>query len=187
VVVSFGQGRGRVDVVPAYYQGTFKEGDGYPVFGIPDGEGGWRPTSPDRHGKYLREADRVSGFKLSKTVRLLKTWRYARSSAIPCLGFHSELLLAGEHLCAGARGYSSILLDVFTLIASRGGRAIRDPLGISGNVPATRTEVQRNSLVAAAQRAAEGASKAVQFESLGKLDAAYGQWNIVFNGQFPAP
>lgn len=186
VVVSFGQGKGRVDVVPAYYQGTFKEGDGYPVFGIPDGDGGWRSTSPQRHGKYLGEADRESGFKLSKTVRLVKTWRYARRTAIPCLGFHCELLLASERLCVGARGYSSILMDVFSRLARRNGRSIQDPLGISGIVPATRTDVQRGLLVDAARSAAECATRAVQFEKAGRHEAAYRQWNMVFNGQFPA-
>ncbi|HEX7069859.1 MAG TPA: hypothetical protein VF190_03590, partial [Rhodothermales bacterium] len=48
VVVGFGQGVGAVDVVPGVWTGTTGSSPQYPVFDIPDGVGGWRPSAPQR-------------------------------------------------------------------------------------------------------------------------------------------
>lgn len=187
VVVSYGQGKGRVDVVPAFYQGALSSKDGYPSFAIPDGSGGWRATSPQRHGKFLAEADAEAGRKLFKVVRLLKAWKYARAAPLPCSGFHLELLLANERICAGARSYAPILRDVFRCVATRHGRPLRDPLGISGNIPAASTSLRCAALATAAAKAAEQADRAIALERAGRHNMALRVWNAVFNGSLPVP
>lgn len=187
VLVSYGQGKGRVDVVPAFYKCALGVKDGYPSFAIPDGAGGWRSTSPQRHGKFLAEADIEAGHKLFRVVRLLKAWKYARAAPLPCSGFHLELLLANERVCAGARSYAPILRDVFRCIASRQGRPIRDPLGISGNIAAASTSLRCAALATAAARAAEQADRAIELEQAGRHKTALRLWNAVFNGSLPVP
>lgn len=186
VVVGFGQGNGAVDVVPGVWVGTTSTPPQYPVFDIPDGNGGWLRTSPQRHSKYLRDEDERSGFKLSKTIKLMKAWKYARSPKVPILGFHMELLLASEGVCVGVKPYQSCLLDAFRLVRDRGGAAINDQLGISGRIAATATEAQRGILVEHARHAMDKATAAIDAEVRGKIDDAFYYWKLVFNQDFPS-
>lgn len=186
VVVGFGQGAGAVDVVPGVWVGTTDTSPKYPVYEIPDGAGGWRRTAPQRHTKYLRDEDERSGHKLSKVIRLLKGWKYARSPKIPISGFHLELLLAKEQVCVGARSYQNCLLDAFRLIRDREGMALTDPLGIAGWVAATSTEAQRSILVDHARHAVEKATSAINAELAGQFNDAFYYWKLVFNQDFPS-
>jgi hypothetical protein len=185
VVVGFGQGQGAVDVVPAVWVGTTHL-DGYPVYEIPDGEGGWMRTAPQRHAKYLKEKDENSGFKLSKTIKLLKAWKYGRKPKVPVLGFHMELLLSSESICSGARSYQHCLLDSFRKLRDRGGVALNDPLAIANRVPVAGTQTQAQEVVTHANYAAEKAVAAIQNEVAGKVDDAFYYWKLVFPGSFPS-
>ncbi len=185
VVVKFQGGEGAVDVVPGFWHGTTGQ-DGYPVFAIPDGAEGWLDTSPQRHSKYLVVKGLASRNKLKGTIRLLKAWKYARSPNIPFLSFHLELLLASTGTCEGIKGYGACLRDAFRLLRDREGRALNDPLGISGRIPIVYTAAQARSLVNHASHAAEHADAALWAEDNGRIDEAFRQWRIVFNDGFPA-
>jgi len=186
VVVAFGQGKGAVDVVPAIWTGTVSAHSGYPRYKIPDSNGGWIETSPQYHGMYIKAANEKAGGKLATTTRLLKAWKFARQPAIPCLGFHVELLLAAEGTCNGARTYGGLLIDAFRLMRDRAGRGINDPKRVSPRIDIVRSEAARKSLVSAATYAADHAERAVRAEAEFKLDEASRQWGLVFNGEFPS-
>jgi SMODS domain-containing protein len=186
VVVGFGQGAGAVDVVPGVWIGTTGSSPQYPMFDIPDTNGGWRPSAPQRHTKYLRDEDERSGFKLSKTIRLIKGWKYSRSTKIPLFGFHAEMLLASQGTCVGAKSYQNCLFDAFRLLRDRGGASLNDPVGVAGYIAATATETQRLSLVEHAKYAAEKATSAINAEVAGNINDAYYYWKLVFNQEFPS-
>jgi len=185
VVVGFGQGTGAVDVVPGVWVGTTSTSPQYPVFEIPDGAGGWLRTSPQRHAKYLRDEDERARGKLSRTVKLLKAWKYARSPKVPVLGFHLELLIASESVCVGPKSYQNCLNDSFLLLRDRVGAALNDPLGISGRIPAAGTEAQRQALTEAALYAADKSGRAQEAEAAVRIDEAFDYWKKVFNEDFP--
>lgn len=186
VVVGFGQGADAVDVVPGVWVGTTPTSPQYPVYDIPDGEGGWRRTSPQRHAKFLRDEDERAGGKLSRTIKLLKAWKYARSPQVPVLGFHLELLIASEGVCVGPKSYQNCLNDSFRLLRDRAGAALNDPLGISGRIVAAYTEAQRQALTEAARYAADKSDRAIEAEVAGRIGEAFDYWNMVFNGKFPS-
>jgi Second Messenger Oligonucleotide or Dinucleotide Synthetase domain len=186
VVVGFGQGEGAVDVVPGVWVGTTNTAPQYPVYEIPDGAGNWLRTSPQRHAKYLRDEDERAGGKLSRTIKLLKGWKYARSPKVPVLGFHLELLIASEGVCVGPKSYQNCLNDAFRLLRDRAGAALNDPLNISGRIPATNTEAQRQALTTATSYAHEKSSRALDAEIAGGIAEAFDYWDVVFNGQFPS-
>lgn len=185
VIVGFGQGEGAVDVVPAFWTGTVSTVSGYPKYRIPDGRGGWLETSPQYHGKYIKDANDKAAGKLATTAKFLKAWKYARDPALPCLGFHVELLLASEGTCNGARTYGGMLLDAFRLLRDRNGRGLNDPKGVSPRIEVIRSEPERKRLVEAAAYAADHAARGITAEVEGKLDEAFRQWDLVFNDEFP--
>nr|BDT31636.1 nucleotidyltransferase [Myxococcus sp. MH1] len=185
VVVKFQGGEGAVDVVPGFYVGPAPR-SGHPVFAIPDGAGRWLNTSPQAHGKYLKDADEEAGGMLSSTIRLLKAWKYARFPSIPGLSFQIEMRLASEGTCIGMASYALCLRDAFQLLRSDEGLALSDPLGISGLIPIVSTENQGKNLLNDLDYAITHVRTALMADYLGHLDEAFRQWNIVFNGEFPA-
>ncbi len=69
VIIKFGGGQHSMDVVPAIFSRFDKL---RPIYWIPDGNDGWIETSPERHNKYILDANERSGSKLVKVIRLLK-------------------------------------------------------------------------------------------------------------------
>lgn len=183
IVVDFRDGDHPVDIVPAFYDGPAVNLNNYPVYQIPDGEGGWMQTSPEAHNRYIIEADQRSGGKLKGVVRLIKFWRMTRN--VPLNSFHVELLLAQTGVCNGVKSYAECVADVMALLYQRECRGLQDPLGISGIVKAANTEAKRQQAVASLRQCAEHARQAVGFDDYGYMPSAYQQWDFVFNGQFP--
>lgn len=183
VVVHFDGGSQPVDVVPAIFEGVTSKN--WPLYRIPDGSGDWIATSPESHSKFLRDADEASGGKLKRVVQLLKFWRDCRAPTVPILSFHLELLLASHRVCVGVKSYAVCFFDALNLLAQRECCGIRDPLGISGLVSATKTEAQRQQALVPLLYSRDHALSARAAESAGDHREACRQWNIVFNGYFP--
>lgn len=182
VVVEFSDNR-RIDVVPAWFDEALESG--WPLYRIPSGSDGWLATSPELHGKYIAEGDTKAGGKLKSVVRILKYWKQCRDPELPLSAFHLELLLAKEGTCNGARSLAACVADALSLLERRECRALQDPCGISGYVPAASTDAKVDRLLAAVHGSATRARDAVQYEALGMSDEARRLWGIVFNNYFP--
>jgi predicted nucleotidyltransferase len=185
VVVKFSDGS--VDVVPGIYLDQEAEYDetSYPRYLIPDGEGWWMPTSPGAHNAYISDADSRSGGKLKHVAQLIKFWRWCRNPNVPLSSFHVELLLASEDLFKPGMSYAECLRNAFVLLYNRDCAALRDPLGLSGLVPAANTDAKRDAVVDAVDYASYHADRALQFQRDRKQKNAAKQWDLVFNGYFP--
>ena len=156
VVVSFSSGIS-VDVVPAIFD-SWISGQS-PLYLIPDGDGWWMASAPDLHNKYIRTADEKSTGKLKRVAQLLKHWCNSRNVRIPISSFHIEILLAAEGICIGPKSYAACVTETLQLLAERGCRGMQDPLQISGLIPATKTEAQRESALAAVRNSREHAKR----------------------------
>lgn len=187
IVLNFRGGNYNVDVVPSVFH-TFVDVAGIgaqrPVYLIPNGRGDWLPTSPQAHDAYLREEDRRSTGKLKYTAQLIKFWRQCRMN-VDLQSFHVELVLATEGVCVGPKSYARCLQDAFRSLAARRCRALQDPIGIAGLVPAANSEAKIEAAAAAVENAAYHAQLAVRAEDSGDLQEAYRQWSIVFRDAFP--
>jgi hypothetical protein len=184
VVANFNDGDHSVDIVPGCY---LEQGGryNYPIYAIPDGCGGWMRTSPGSHNRYISDADARARGQLKYVAQLFKVWRQARAVLVPISGFHVELLLAYEGICEGARSYSAILRDLFVILANRGCAGLRDPVEISGVIPAANSEAKRQQALRTVTDSALHADAALRAERAGEIREALRQWNIVFNGEFP--
>lgn len=183
--VDFGRGEHGVDVIPAYYSGPRKQ-DGWPLYYIPNGNGGWMPTSPPVHNKYLKDANQRSGGKLRYAAQLVKFWRSTRSPAVPISAFHLEMLLASEDACVGAKSYAYCLFIALSLLSRRKCAGLQDPQGVAGVIECASTASKRSTAISAVDHALDHAQRALAAEAGKNLSEAYRQWNIVFNGYFPA-
>jgi len=183
IVVTFFDGKS-VDVVPSGW--IRAQADGWPLYSIPDGAGGWRETAPDSHGRYIAEADADAGGKLKNVARIFRYWRWCRLDPVPISSFHVELFMASEGMCGGAYSYAECIAGLLQRLARRECRALQDPLGISGLVPACTTEAKRAAALRSVIASADRASAAVAAEHNGDGMEARRLWKLVFNDQFPA-
>lgn len=183
VVISFNDGQHPVDVVPGFY---WEPGENnYPVFYIPDGDGGWMQTSPQLHNKFIGDADQRSGGKLKGVSRLVKYWSGLRANTQSLSGFHVELLLANSGICSGVKSYADCFLESIAQLATRSCRALQDPKGLSCLVKAAGTENKRNLLNNSLQGVLVHCRRArAAMDTSDTLEAIH-QWNTVFNDCFP--
>ncbi len=180
VVVHFSQGQRPVDVVPGFYVGPARAFRNYPVFRIPDGFGGWLDTSPHAHAAYLKESTQRSRGKLPRLAQLAKWWA-SRHSHVSVTSFHLEILIAAFGLCDQPISYADALGQLFAVMRKRQARGIRDPLGISGVIPAAKSESARERLLASISKAADHSAVALQAEASRNTPEAVRQWRIAFN------
>ncbi len=182
IAVSFSDGR-HVDVVPGVFDSMFKEK--WPIYLIPDGSGTWMQTSPSLYDAYLSGANTESGSKMLYVAQLMKFWRECREPRIPLSSFHIEMVLASEEVCKGVKSYSNCMLEILRSLSRRECRAMRDPYGIAGNIPAVKTASQRERALASVTNSRDHAESAVSADRRGDLNEARRQWDIVFNTKFP--
>lgn len=181
VVVPFSQGPS-VDVVPAIFDQMI---NGRPQYLIPDGDGEWMPTSPERHNLYIQNANERSGGKLKRVAQILKFWRQCSSTRLAMSSFHIEMLLASSGICIGVKSYAAFITSVLRNLAERECRALQDPVGIAGLIPLVKTENQLENALASVKYARNHANEACVADYAGDSDEAWQRWNTVFNGNFP--
>lgn len=183
IVVSFSSGV-EVDVVPAYFAGMTSDGK-FATYGMPDGAGGWMRASPDAHAAYISNADARASGKLRGTARIMKYWRSCRSPSIPISSFHIEMLLAQEGICSGIKTYSTCFTELLMKLAARECAALRDPLGITGYIPAVNAPSMTQRAIDSVRNSRDHAKAAENNDYYGGTQEARRQWDIVFNGGFP--
>lgn len=181
IVISFSDGR-QVDVVPGIFDSMYREK--WPIYLIPDCAGGWMQTCPSLYDAYILGGNNESGGQLAYVAQLMKFWRECRSPRIPLSSFHIEMVLAAEGLCKGVKSYATCMLEILRSLARRECRAMRDPYGIAGNIPAVKTASQRERALASVSNSRDHAASAVSASTY-DIHEARRQWDIVFNGKFP--
>jgi hypothetical protein len=185
VVVQFASGDRPVDVVPGFYVGPASRLSNYPVFAIPDGAGRWLETSPEAHGRYIQEQDAHCGGKLKRLAMLAKFWA-ACHPQLNLHSFHTEIVIAYREICAGPKSYATALHELFRVLSDRGGQGIRDPLRLSGIIPASAGPSGAERLAAAARSAAGRSARAIDAEHSQDTPEAIRLWKIASNGDFPS-
>ena len=165
-------------------QGDYvKESNGFSVYDIADCAGGWMKVSPDAHNEYVRSIDNKLGGKVKPLIRFIKAWKYYR--AVPISSFYLELRVAKY-----ASGESSIVYDidvknVLCQLRDCALASMQDPMGVSGYIPACKTEVLRADAVSNLGTAATRAEKAREAASSGDVSSAFYWWRLLYDDQFP--
>jgi SMODS domain-containing protein len=183
ITIRFERGDAPIDVVPAVYMrhdAALKS----PIYLMPDGRDGWMATAPDGQRAALVQANRASTGKLLRVIRLLKWWARCRDVPVPIISYHLEAVLISETLVAGVGRYSQLLSDVLARLVRRNGAAIRDPLGVSGNIAFANTDAKVASAIRSLRVAADRASAAVCAEEDGDLAGAIKYWQMILP-EFP--
>jgi hypothetical protein len=181
VVVPFGSTPSETtEVVVADYVG---DRNGYKLYDIADCAGGWMNASPDAHNEYVRKVNEKLNSKVKPLIRFIKAWKYFRD--VPISSFYLELRVAKY-----ASGESSIIYDIdikriLRQLADAQLADMQDPMGVSGYIPACKSDAQYDDAISKIETAAARAEKARDAASNGKISDAFDWWRLLYNYEFP--
>ena len=181
VAVPFGTYRSETtEVVPADYLG---EANGFKVYEIADGGGGWMRISPDSHNDYVARIDRLHAGRVKPLIRFIKAWKFHRN--VPISSFYLEMRVAKY-----AEGESAIVydIDVLRILQSLWEHQLaklQDPTGFSGYVSACKTDLQREDALSKLGTAVVRAQKARQAALDASITDSFNWWRLLYNDAFP--
>lgn len=181
VKVSFYQSP-NVELAPAFFH---RQVSGVDVYHIPGPGNEWIESIPQGHNTYVSDVNDRLGKKLKPLVRLIKSWKYAQS--VPVSSFYLEMRTASY-----ASGESSIINDIdlrsmFRQLIAGEMRAMNDPLGIVGRIPATSSDANRTSALRSAKLASEHLQAADEALVAGDSARYWRNMSAVFGLQYPYP
>lgn len=170
------------EIAPAYYQRSVDDVD---VFWIPGRDDEWVLSAPKAHLAYVNEQNDRLGKRVKPLVRLMKAWKYHTSA--PVSSFYLEMRVA-EY----AAGESSIVYDidlpaVFREMVHVGARAMNDPEGLVGRIPACASEEKRRRTLALMRDAVGNLDRADAARTRGDKNDYWSNMYEVFGGDFPWP
>lgn len=181
VAVPFGKYRSEdTEVVPADY---VQELNGFKVYEIADGNGGWMRISPDSHNAYVARVDTALSGRVKPLIRFVKAWKFIRN--VPISSFYLEMRVAKY-----AEGESSIVFDidvkrVLRSLLDHQLARMQDPTGFSGYISACKTKAQEEDALSKLSTATARAEKAVAAGLDGDIAAAFDWWRLVYDDKFP--
>ena len=181
VVVPFGNTKSETsEVVPGDY---VDDKGGHYVYDIADCEDGWMRASPDAHNSYVAGINEKLGGKVKPLIRFIKAWKFFRE--VPISSFYLELRVAKY-----ASDESSIIYDVdvkriLCQLRDAGLADMQDPMGVSGYIPACKTQTLKDDALSKLERAATRAEKAREAAVNENVSVAFDYWRLLYNNEFP--
>lgn len=181
VVVPFGTRKSEItEIVPADHVG---ESNGFKVYEIADCAGGWMKASPDAHNAYVRAVDESLGGKVKPLIRFLKAWKFFR--AVPISSFYLELRVAKYASDEKAIVYDIDVRNILKMLWDSQLAAMQDPMGVSGYIPACKSEAARVDALSKLGTAFARADKARTAATSEKISEAFDWWRLLYNDEFP--
>lgn len=183
VVLEFGSGYERVEIIPAYYQTTT---NGSAKFEIPAASGDdWLESTPEAHTNYVDDCNKTPTKGAAKSLaRMLKAWKYYRD--VPVSSFYLEMraakYMAGEKYV----DYAEDVYRILNQLNNAGLAAMQDPTGNTGYIYACSSDATATTARSRLATATSRALKARDAYKAGNIKEAFEWWDLVFNGRFPS-
>jgi len=173
-----------MEITPCCYNGLVTTILGnFRKYQIPDCSSGWMFSSPKAHNEYVESHDKRLNRKLKPLIQLIKAWKYFND--VPIMSFYLELRVTKYAETESSIVYDIDIKNILKLLNDNGLASIRDPMGISGLIPSSKTTAQKETALSKLNTAATRAEKALDARNSGKIDDAFYWWNLLFNDKFP--
>ena len=184
VVLEFGQGYERIEVIPAFRKGT--AADGNAKFEIPGVIGEWLESSPESHLKY------VTGINSRPTIksgakglaRLTKAWKYYRN--VPISSFYLEMRAAAYMATQKSVIYPLDVSYFLNSLQHNDLAAMNDPTGSTGRIIACSSDANFREARSRLDTAVRRTAWAIHYDKNGQTEKAFEQWDLLFAGKFPS-
>jgi hypothetical protein len=168
----------KVDVVPGFY----RKGGG---FLIPDATlGRWIETDPKKHVDVTSAANKAHNGDLVPLIKMLKGWNKSRSVL---RSFHLEMLALSVFTNVNISDFPSGARFFFDKARAKINLKLPDPAGYSDDVAFhVNTQEKIHKIVERLQWAYDRALEAEGLAGSGNITGAFGKWDAIFKGYFPA-
>lgn len=183
VVLDFGQGYERVEIIPAYFQEKLTDGARFKIPGV---VGEWLDSSPEVHVKYVNDINNRSDIEhgAKNLARLAKAWKYYRN--VPISSFYLEMRAAQYMATQTSVIYAYDISYFLNFLQRNGLAAMNDPTGSTGRIEPCSSSANHTDAVSKLNRAVTRASTALDFEKSGYTEKAFEYWDLLFDGRFPS-
>ena len=140
-------------------------------------------ASPDAHNAYVRAVDDKLGGKVKPLIRFLKAWKFFR--AVPISSFYLELRVAKYASDEKAIVYDIDVRNVLKMLWDGQLASMQDPMGVSGYIPACKSDAARVDALSKLGTAYARADKARTAVTNEKISEAFDWWRLLYNNEFP--
>lgn len=184
VVLEFGAGYERVEVIPAYAD---EKANGENMrFRIPAINGEWMWSTPEAHSAYVSSINNRSGiYRGAKSLaRMVKSWKYERN--VPISSFYLEMRAAEYMDAQTSISWPYDISFFFNRLVSHQLAAMNDPTGSTGRIEPCSSDANKADALSKLQTAASRADKALELFKADRVSEAFAQWDLIWNGKFPA-
>ncbi len=168
----------KVDVVPSFY----RSGGGY---FIPDsGMRRWISTDPKKHVTLWSAANSAHNGDLVPLIKMIKGWNKSRNLL---RSFHLEVLILSVLDSVTISDFPSGIRYFFDKARARIPLKLRDPAGYSDDIAAYLwRQEDMDAITKRITWAYERAVEAEQLAAQGNIQDAFGKWDLILKGYFPA-
>jgi hypothetical protein len=181
VVLEFGGGYERVEVIPAYFKASGSNGA---KFDIPGVTSEWLESAPEAHLKYVNDCNKIPSNGAAKALaRLAKAWKYYRN--VPISSFYLEMRAARHMAGEKSVDYGQDIYYYLKNLQNVELAPMNDPTGNTGRIYACSSDANLAAALSRLDTAVSRASRAKDAYLAGNTGEAFAQWDLLFNGHFP--
>ncbi|MBF4391316.1 nucleotidyltransferase, partial [Vibrio anguillarum] len=124
VLVPFGTSKSEwTEVAPCDHVST--NDNGFKVYEIANGSGGWLKSSPASHNSYVKRIDDKHNGKVKELIRFIKAWKYYND--VPISSFYLELQTARYCDSESTIVHRFDIKGVFNVLLSNELASMQDP------------------------------------------------------------
>lgn len=184
VVLEFGGGYERVELIPAYPSLSLANDD--MRYNIPGVRTEWMESTPESHLTYVNDCNNIAVVKggTKELARLVKAWKYHRK--VPLSSFYLEMRAAEYMATQSSVVYALDILYFFNSLKRNGLASMNDPTGSTGRINACSSDANLADALSKLDTAISRANNAVESDKVGKTADAFYYWNLLFDSSFPA-
>lgn len=181
IVVPFGTKESENhEIVLADY---LKENNDYKVYDIADCSNGWMEASPDAHNAYVKSIDDKLGGKVKPLIRFIKAWKYYYN--VPISSFYLELRVAKYADGEKTIQYDIDVKQILCQLRDNNLAKMQDPMGVSGLIPACKSDTDKETAISKLNTAVTRAEKAREAADNDNISDAFDWWQKVYDNKFP--
>ncbi len=166
----------KVDVVMGYYRA---EGGYLIANSITDQ---YLATDPKKHVELWSASNKEHSGMLVPLLKMLKGWN--RKNGELLRSFHLETMCRAAYKGGTIGNYPGAVKEFFRVASAF--LSVVDPAGYGGDVGAYLSKSDREGVVSRFETALKRTTDALDYDSGGKVEAAYERWRLVFGDYFPA-
>lgn len=171
------------DIVPCFH--TVEESDGRSYYLIPNGNGNWKKTAPDKDKDHVTNTNQRKNGRVLELIRLCKKWNKVKNViTMPSYLLETMIINFADSQLELNKCIYYRFMDVLIYISNNIWNPVYDMKEIQGDINNLNSEDRRRIQQKALTDCVK-AFKALEQESIGNHKEAIKKWSEIFGSDFP--